>query len=297
MLPAVLREPLDQIVRRRLKVTLGIAALSTISLALLILLASAAFIGFLLPPYWLRLPIAILFWIGVIYMAGRSARPLLERWTLARTARHVERLFPELQERLSSAVELTCDEPNAVFRGSPDLLDHLVQQASTHAGMIQPAVVIPAKPIWRRAWLLCFAIFTWIMLATNSYTAAPMLRGVRDVSSVGDSLPREHCDARCDARRYHHRARRLTGDLREGSIRQRITPPPICRRAQFERADGRRRRGVFRATLENVQQSFAYRVQSSEGESDWYAVTVHPRPTIAPDIALRFSALHAAWRN
>ncbi|HEX4793234.1 MAG TPA: hypothetical protein VH370_05550 [Humisphaera sp.] len=281
-LPAVLRAPLDQIVRRRRKVAFGMTALSTVSVALLILLVSAALIGFMLPPFWLRLPIAVLFWVGVIYMAARFARPLFERWTLARAARHVERLFPQLQERLSSAVELTCDEPNTIFRGSPDLLDHLVQQASEHVGVIQPRVIIPTKPIWHRLWLVCFALFGWVVLTTNSFTAAPMLRG-----AYATFLPwKTHFPASIAMLAV------MPGDITigQGDSLEISAKVPSGSASLLRRFAGGRNlsepmnaagAGVVQAMLENVQQSFSYRVQSSEGESEWYAVTVHPRPTVA----------------
>ena len=65
-------------------------------------------------------------------------RPLAHSFTLAGIARTIETRHPELQERISSAVELLTTDDAPELRGSEQLIGALVEQATDNVRAIQP---------------------------------------------------------------------------------------------------------------------------------------------------------------
>ena len=76
-------------------------------------------------------------------------RPLARSFTLAGIARAIELRHPELQEHISSAVELLTSDDAPELRGSDQLIAALVQQATANVQRIQPHrefTLRPARP-------------------------------------------------------------------------------------------------------------------------------------------------------
>jgi hypothetical protein len=90
---------------------------------------------------WGRLTIAAVADGAVLVAAVYFLRSALQRTALSAAAQQAERAFPELQERISSAVELSRDEDER-FRGSPALISHLISQAEEQAGSILAQKVV-----------------------------------------------------------------------------------------------------------------------------------------------------------
>lgn len=156
--------PLRLIARRHWAVLASVGLLRALMIvAVLVLLASLILGRF--DYLWMpaRVVIAALVWTGVILSAWRMLRPAISRWNLNRAARLIERHKPELQERLSSAIELSL-EKDPRFRGSPVLIEHLICQAEADVAVIKPDEMVRTDRIAR--WLLAFApiVLAWLLV-------------------------------------------------------------------------------------------------------------------------------------
>ncbi len=73
--------------------------------------------------------------------------PLARSFTMSGTARIIERNHPELQERLSSTVELLTSRDMPEIRGSDVLIGALAEQATEDAAGVQPRREVPLRSI------------------------------------------------------------------------------------------------------------------------------------------------------
>jgi hypothetical protein len=286
-LPPDLREPLQRVARRQSAVAAGSASIAVVTIALGVLLGSSLILGYLALAWYARLPIATIAWGIFLYSAFRILRPAIRRWSLSGAARQVEHAVPGLQERMSSAVELLTQESQAAFRGSPQLVAHLVDQAREHAGAINPKNIVAADPVVRRGAMLIPIFIAWMVLTINPHTSRPLLRGAyatlfpweRHVPRVlatigvtpgdvvltqGDSL--EIRAAVTDAGRDNSGEASLVQRFADG---QTISQPMLADEP-----------AAFHLKFNGVSQGFSYCVRTPGGESDRFTVAVLQRPVI-----------------
>ncbi len=89
-------------------------------------------------------------------------RPLSRRFTLAKMARILEVRHPELQERISTAVELLASEDPDSIRGSQELIAAVVDSAVDDVATVDPKTEF--KPARSRKFMLATAIAAGIIL-------------------------------------------------------------------------------------------------------------------------------------
>src|SRR5437763_2680027 len=135
--------PLREVRMRRWTVVSARAILKTLTFWLLVLLGSSLLLGYFWLPAFVRVGVALGSWSLILWWTWRSLRPALRWWTLSQAAQHVERTLPHMDERLSSAVELTSGRDLPAFRGSPELVAHLVRLAEADASALNPSVLVP----------------------------------------------------------------------------------------------------------------------------------------------------------
>lgn len=289
-LPAELAEPLRAVARRQRWIALSSAMLRSFAVFLLVLLVSSLLLGYLPLPRLLRIPAALVAWGAIFYLIFRTSRFAFQRRTLQSAARQIERARPGLEERLTSAVELVVHESNPVFRGSPQLVGHLLRQVREEVAAINPVAIVPNQPVARAGFMLLPLIVAAITLCLNSATSHPLLTGAYAVLvpwakhlpgrlaavqvSPGDVvLPQGEMLNLSATIRSHGDV-----DLAEqgATLIQRLSNGQTISRA-MDRASS----VEFKASIEDIREDFSYRVSTDAGESDWFAVTVHPRPAIA----------------
>ena len=280
-----LAKPLRDVASRQWALSAAGGALRALLVALIVVLAGALLLG-----YFDRLPrvpriiIAASAWATVLAAAVHYLRPLFRRRTLADAAVTVERHTPGLQERLSSAVELSTETD--AFTGSPILIRHLLRQAESDAAAVRPDALLPAHAVKRRALYLVPAALLWITLAV--LIPRPLFGGAyrllmpwRDhlpaaltalVVTPGDvTLPEG------DSLEITAKVTGLTAgeDARALLLtRTQNTDRPLSR--DLTRVSP----AEFKASLPDLRQSFAYRVTTAAGDSPWYSATVLPRPAV-----------------
>ncbi|MDP7130739.1 MAG: hypothetical protein QF437_09630, partial [Planctomycetota bacterium] len=212
-------------------------------------------------------------------------RPLTRRYSITRIARLIETRHPELEERISSAVQLSGD--GGPLRGSEQLIDALVKEAVVDAGKVNPDrefTLRSARPYMITAaagalvLLLLFAIWP-------SHTTRLFVRVLIPVVEVGN-------------------IQGLSLDVTPGDINtaagesveiELAVPDPRIGRAEFfkKNPDGIETRermsrtaasddekSRFSIRFPSVTESFRYRVKCGSALSGYYTVNVIEKPEI-----------------
>ena len=281
--PDRITRPLATILRRvrRLQWARGLLAVATIALAALLATMAADF--FLAP-----LPAAVRWalWSAFVVLTLWGAltflwRPLSGHPGLVRVARWLEGKHPELQERLSTVLELA-DNPQG---GSESLLAELAAAAGADAEGLDPAVEVHDRKVKTWLWPAIALLVAMVVLFTGWPREAGRLlvRAVAPFASVGN--------AGAVAFRI------VPGDIEamEGdavSIQAFYDGPPgrlviVCslddgRTLREELAPGGRSGSTTEFTyhLPVARHGFRYHFEAGRSQSDSHRVTVWPLPRL-----------------
>ncbi|MGB2753545.1 MAG: DUF4175 family protein, partial [Phycisphaerae bacterium] len=289
-IPESIVHSLTGLIRRLRTVILvrGISAtLATAVGALLMVMAiDAGIMLFSLATRWLLTLVALgaTAFVAVYFLI----LPLAKTFTLAGIARAIETRHPELQERLSSAVELLLSRDMPQIRGSEVLIAELVKQASRDAGRVQPTREITlrtARPFLIAAGATVLVLAVLMALAPSqalrllARAVAPYLNlpnvsadqlAVRpgDIRLIqGDSLDIEVVVAN-DAVGAAE-LRKVGPDGSEKTRAMTRVPAPGVERPRFV------------LTNSSVNESFRYRIRAGDALTRYYSVTVVQPPAIA----------------
>ncbi|MEN6449904.1 MAG: hypothetical protein ABFC96_05370 [Thermoguttaceae bacterium] len=243
--------------------------------------------------------------LGALSLLGwacyRFLLPALSaRFTDAELARHIERSFPGLQNRLQSAIEFLGQSEEDPAAGSPALRRVVIAQAAAESQGIEFDDVVDHRPA-RRAVALLAAV---CLLAVGLIVAGPSSARIamaRLISPLGRTgWPRLN---NLQVRRAPERLARgqafqvevvdqdrarLPADVR---IYYRTETPDGAAAEESERMQFAE--GAMTARRDNVRQSFAYRVEGGDDRSmPWSEVEVVDPPAIE---SLRIQAIPPAY--
>ncbi len=280
---------LRQVIRRMRVVIMTRGTLAVVAVAL------AALIGIMAIDATLTLFSSATRWglslaaLGITAAAGYRflVRPLSQTFGLARVARMVERHHPELQERISSAVELLTSGDREDLLGSPELIGELTREATFDAQKVKPQSEFrlrSARPFFFATCSLALVLITVFALwprealvlmgrAVAPHAAIGNLGSIHITVLPGDTVCAADSDLQVEVtvenqRTHHAEFRRLGADGVE-------TVEPMTR---VEGAGGR----TFTLTVPAGNTSFNYRVLAGKDAlSRYYECKVVPRPAIA----------------
>lgn len=281
--------PLREVSRRQWIVLAGKGALQTLAVSLAVLLVAAFTLGyFQMMPAIVRIPLSLAAWVAVIWSAVHFLRPALQKWTLSRAAAQVEHSLPSVQERISSAVELS-DEQEPQFRGSAQLVAHLVRQAEEDAAAVKPAEIVSNKALVRWAILLAPVVLAWLLLSilkplpieAGLYRMlTPWRLALPQALSQIAVLPGDATIAQGDDLEI---TAKISAEVAKNN--EEIGKATMVSKYPSGQTLGRtlQEAGLrqFSTKLDNVQNGFKYMVSTDKGDSPWYTITVNPRPAVA----------------
>jgi hypothetical protein len=223
--------------------------------------------------------------------------PLARTITMTGIARFIETRHPELQERLSSAVELLTSKDAPEIRGSEALIGALAAEATQDADRMRPRAEIPLKSA--RPFLVAavgiVAIFVAIfefypnahdlfLRAVAPYLNLPNVKASMLRVTPGDATLAEEQRLEVEVDVANQAVKRATlykvmpGGSERGEL---MTPLP-------PNEQGERR---FALTCPPATQSFRYRVHAGDGLSRYFDVTVVPPPLVKrTDVQYKFPA-------
>lgn len=288
-LPRPILDKLQSMIRRirRLLFLRGLFATLAVALAcLLVIMAIDATLTLFSPAARWGLSLA-----GLAVTAAAAAwflvRPLSRTLSLTRMARILEIRHPELQERISTAVELlSSDDPDSV-KGSAELIRAVVASAVDDVGTVDPKTEFQTQR--GKKFIYAAAVFSGIILLTlavwprQSWTL--LARAVAPFLDIGNAYaeslvidPGDIRIARGDALTIslsvnHKRLRRaeLRTLLPDGSDSiERMNPVA-------EEADGTKR---FALTFPRVEDDFQYRIRAGAALSRYFTVEAIDPPII-----------------
>lgn len=298
-LPGPIVTALNRLIRRarHLIVFRGVCASFAAGLGafLVVMLFDAALTLLVAWPRWALTLAAYACWAGATYWY--LVRPLARSFSLTGIARLIETHHPELQERISSAVELLASKDLPSIRGSEVLIQALTQEAVREAVSLRPRQEISfrgAIPFGIAAGL-ALAILAGLGLAMPRQTgflmaraAAPFLnlpnvRAVDLVVEPGDALVAAGGSLQISLQTRNPAVTfarlRITDPQGRGTAVEMIPVPVASNRT------GR----SFAVTLPSVLNEFRYRVQAGDALSRFYAVRVAVPPVIQQrDIRFRY---------
>ena len=216
------------------------------------------------------------------------ARPLSRRFTLTEMARILETRHPELQERISTAVELLASDDPESIRGSAELIEAVVDSAVVDAAAVDPKSEFTSGGRSKRFILATAAgggliAVLFLLWPTQSWTLfARALAPFLDIcNAYADTLVIDPGHARVA------RGEEVTIQV---SIRhQRIQRAEMRRRLPdgtevVERMaliageeDGTKR---FSLTIPSVDEGFDYRIRAGAALSQYYGVVAVDPPSL-----------------
>jgi hypothetical protein len=282
-------DPLRRVARRQWIVLAAQGALQTLLLGLGLLLMVALFFGFFIGmPLVMRLLLAAACWGGIVAGAIYFLRPALRRYSLANAAFTVEQQMPDVQERISSAVELSEEDP--IFAGSREMIRHLVNQAEADAERVNAQTIVPTTAITRWAIYLAPILLLWILLAVLMPPERLLGGMYRLLLPWRNTLPAALANiavepggvtlAEGDSLDVKVKVNHLSGADRESKQAQLIVRYGTAAQGQPVALTTTSPR-EFTGRLDDVRQSFTYMAKTDRGESLWYTATVNPRPSVA----------------
>jgi len=232
--------------------------------------------------------------LTLVTMVALLIRPLVRSFTLTGMARLLESKHPEMQERLSSAVQLLTSKDAPEIRGSEQLIAALAMEAADTASGLQPrreVSLAAARPYLLAAGLVV-AILGGLFLLWPETTATLLARAMAPNADIpnlraGDLILTPGQDmtiaqgelltigvAVKDTRVDSASIRWIGSDGRE-------CVEPMSPRGD---ADGGR---SFGFTFASAEETFRYRVHAGDALSRFFTVTVVPRPQ-ARSVVIRY---------
>jgi hypothetical protein len=221
-------------------------------------------------------------------------RPLSRRFTLTHMARILEIRHPELQERISTAVELLSSNDPDSIRGSEELIEAVVDSAVEDVELVDPKTEFkPAKSnkfllaamvlasivaltlvIWpKQSWTLITRALAPYLDIGNAYADSLIIKPGDIRIAKGDSVSIEMSIQHKRLRRAE--IRRLLADGTESVERMTLIG---------EEQDGTKR---FSLTFPNVEESFDYRVRAGAALSQYFKVETVLPPSVE-SLAVRY---------
>ncbi|MFP6753979.1 MAG: DUF4175 family protein, partial [Pirellulaceae bacterium] len=214
-------------------------------------------------------------------------RPLSYSFSLAGIARMIELRHPELEERLSSAVELLTTSDSTELRGSAALISELAREASGQVLTVDPrrefsfrtagrvfsimliltGVLTVTMMLWPRQTFRLVSRLVVPFVNTDNMQAVDMVIIPGDVTvAEGDSVRIEV--AVPDLRVQKSQLRVLAADGNERINRM---------QTMSHDEQGRHR---FTMTIPAVEEGFRYRIYAGGALTRYYQVVVVPRPAV-----------------
>jgi hypothetical protein len=288
-----MRHPLEQRVSAVRRQAIGLVRAH--ALGLFASACVAILLAFGLCDYFLRFQdrgarwILSCFAVGLMAWAGwRLVRPALRyRASLVQVAQRIEQRFPELGQRLSSAIDFLHHSEADVAAGSRDLRRAVISEAQALSSDLDFSRAIDSRPIRRRGLALAVVVTACLALLGVGAPRSSLLALERLLMPWRDAAwPRRH------SLEFVRRPQKLAvGDDFEVELADRAGrlppsaeiqlryPTPTGTRTETNQMHSLGDRMTFR--LDNVTQGFAYRARGGDDDSmPWTELEVIQPPHV-----------------
>jgi hypothetical protein len=210
-------------------------------------------------------------------------RPLARTRTIVATARDVDATLPQLEERWSTVTELSQSQDAPEIRGSEAMIHKVASEAELASAAITPQTVVSAAPAFRASrWLIGATVALAIVFAVN-FTQANLL--LQRFWMPGKNISLTQVTAK-PADGWVPKGEPLTLNA---DVKGRVGKGPAQLFIRTEKGAEKTysmsaktgAAGAFQHSIEDVSDSFAYRVRSGDGQTPWHRITAVERPKIS----------------
>ncbi len=287
--PEPIVEKLQRLIRRvrLVKLIRGVLAVAAVAVGslLAVMAVNESIPTFAAWPGWVLTSSA--FVLTLVAALVFLVRPLMRSFTLPGIARVIEQRRPELQERLSSVVELLTSKDAPELRGSEALINALAREAVVDSAKVAPRREISMRPLrpFIAAAGATLTILALLLVIWPSPTARALTRAVLPYVKLGNAFsaqltvtpgdttvvqgsPLEVTVLVANARVGSAELQLIAGDGSQSTHRMMMLP------------DYKGGLPRFQFTCPPLERSYRYRIEASPAISREYRVTVVPRPTI-----------------
>lgn len=284
-------EPVLGLLRRRIRRVLALrgASIAAVTALATLLLLVAVDLRFAPLPPLVRWSLAVAWFAAVAAVVTVAwLRPMLQRLNLVRIARWLETRHPELDERVSTVLEV---DRRADSGMSHELLDALAVEAAAGLDAINPRLEVSMRRARRWLWPAAVLATVWgcLFIAWPQWTARHVVRALVPSSKFGTAAGTIVVDPGS--------VELMEGDpLRVTARHLGGTPNPL--EILLHLADGtssvepmQEDGGGFFYQLGKATEGFEYEVRAGRETSDRFRVTVWPQPKVVdPRVRLDFPA-------
>lgn len=233
-------------------------------------------------------PVARYGMTGLVLIATAAAaylgclRPLFHRRTMVATAREVDQLLPQLEERWSTVTELAQSDDAPAVRGSETMIRQVAREAESAQRAVAESAIAPMTPVWRASRWLAGALAGLALLFALNFSQASLL--FQRLILPGQDISLTQITAR-PADGWVPKGEPLTLSAQlQGRIPSQapvlfLRPQGESTRQVVMRAQGKTA-GAFDFAVEEVTGSFEYRVRAGDGQTRWHRITAAERPRI-----------------
>ena len=289
-LPTQIVATLRKAIRRRRNVILARGLLGVVAVAIGALLAvmgvDAVVTIFSATTRWVLSGTAMA--VTVAAFCWLVVRPLGHHMTLARIARMVETHHPELEERISSAVELLTSNDEQDVLGSEALIAELTKEATEEVRTVRPAREFTARSAvpYLVAFCCVAAVFSGLMIAWPAETSRLALRVVAPHARIGNLGARHLTVKPGNTVVAFNRPLLVSVDVANGGAHS----AKLMREAGDDKKEmimvqgESQTKGIvtYEVSVPSGKTNFKYRVLvGSEALSRWYDVIVTPAPAVS----------------
>ena len=286
-LPAHIAQRLGQLMRRARGVALAKGLGFTLGTLIVGMLAAEG-VGLVVAAWrpdlltvTLRLALtAIVLAATAIVAVTRLVRPMQQRYTLSAAAMALEKDHPELQERISTTVELLLSNDPESIRGSRQMIQAVADAADTDSTHVSARQVVRAGRAER-------IVFAAVVLAAAAVALAinwpDQLRQLWDNSvhwTQVDSLSGDIRVVRMDPVTLEAKAYCKLRQVDSAILVIRYGDGSPDENVAVRAANSPDHNAVFRYTVSQVSKPFSYTFKVHDGESDQRRVSVTERPEL-----------------
>lgn len=289
VVPNHIAKALRQTIRRVRMMTLwrGLGAVAVVALgSLLVIMAVDA--GWVMLNPWPRYLLTILAYTATAIAAVRFlVRPLARSFSLSGMARIIDMHHPEMQERLSSAVELltTLDMPR--LRGSEALINALVLEAARDAQTIRPGEEVSLRIVapFTLAAMAMIMILAILLAVMPRQTAFLMARAAVPFLNLPNVYATELAVTPGNAvivagAGVTIQARVKSSKINGARLRQLMADGTELRQDMNLASSPEGNDRLFTLSFTNLETGFRYQIQAGNALSRFYTVQVVHPPTV-----------------
>ena len=210
------------------------------------------------------------------------ARPLLHRRSIVSTAREVDQSLPQLEERWSTVTELSQSTDAPEVRGSEAMIRKVASEAELASASITPEKVVSSRPVMLASRWLAGAVAALLVLCAINFTQTRLLAQRFWMPGKNISLTQVSASP---ASGWVPKGEPLT---LSAALKGRV--PKTGATITLRDARGQRSlamtaktgaTGAFQHAIEEVTDSFEYRVRSGDGQTPFQKITAVDRPKIS----------------